>query len=865
MAEPIGAAYVELRASNAKFKEDMAGAARAAAAANNSIRGNMLKSQKAAKRATESLLSMKNAMRVLSVVGAGGFTIAFTKAIRVAADFEQSIANLSAITGATGKDLEFLSNKAREFGATTTLSASQAAVAFKIVASAKPDLLESRDALAAVTREVITLAEAASTDLPSAAKALTGSLNQFNKGAEEASRFINVLAAGAKFGSSEIFETAEALDKVGVIAAQAGLSFEQTNAALQVLAKGNIKASDAGTALRNVLLRLIRTGKDEFNPTLVGLSQALKNVRDAGLSDIEMMKLFEVRTLGAAQEMIQFLPLLDELEVKLTGTSIAYEQAATNTDTLTADVKALGSAFAELQIQLGEKTTPSLREFVQGMTEFLRDGERVRDVGLAIAAAFAAMALNAALARTGLYDIATGSATAEEALGRLAATSSALLTRLAPLLLLYATSLAVIDTYTEAQDRAARATEIFTSVIKPNRAEIEKLGISLDGLDPTNLNRVLEVIRNATAGGLDLAASMRAVAAGLTTEPVTLTAARVVSAAYDAGIADLEAARASLAAVQQTLQTQMAADEPESVISTIQNLVDVEADRVKELEASLIGLESQMADIAARATDGPMFQRVTLDGEDGDGIGGIGLTETEREALAKKLEAIRVSLLSEEAALNESYDRRLETVNTWYDELAIPNEEARRLQIQELEADHQNKLTDLTEKGAKDRQRAEERLNKAVTSARQRNLNLAIGILSTLGRESKAAAIASLIIQKSLAAAGVVSFTQMAIARANAELGLAAAPRVAQLLTQQTLSLGLIAGSAILEGSQIGGGGTGAPTAVTTEAGDSVETTIAPAGPTAPTVNITVIGTLSDNDLRNLQEQVQESALNGLS
>lgn len=864
MAEPIGAAYVELRASNAKFKEDMAGAARAAAAANNSIRGNMLKSQKAAKRATESLLSMKNAMRVLSVVGAGGFTIAFTKAIRVAADFEQSIANLSAITGATGKDLEFLSNKAREFGATTTLSASQAAVAFKIVASAKPDLLESRDALAAVTREVITLAEAASTDLPSAAKALTGSLNQFNKGAEEASRFINVLAAGAKFGSSEIFETAEALDKVGVIAAQAGLSFEQTNAALQVLAKGNIKASDAGTALRNVLLRLIRTGKDEFNPTLVGLSQALKNVRDAGLSDIEMMKLFEVRTLGAAQEMIQFLPLLDELEVKLTGTSIAYEQAATNTDTLTADVKALGSAFAELQIQLGEKTTPSLREFVQGMTEFLRDGERVRDVGLAIAAAFAAMALNAALARTGLYDIATGSATAEEALGRLAATSSALLTRLAPLLLLYATSLAVIDTYTEAQDRAARATEIFTSVIKPNRVEIEKLGISLDGLDPTNLNRVLEVIRNATAGGLDLAASMRAVAAGLTTEPVTLTAARVVSAAYDAGIADLEAARASLAAVQQTLQTQMAADEPESVISTIQNLVDVEADRVKELEASLIGLESQMADIAARATDGPMFQRVTPDGEAGGGMGGIGLTETEREALAKKLEAIRVSLLSEEEALNESYARRLETVNTWYDELAIPNEEARRLQIQELEADHQNKLTDLTEKGAKARERAEEKLNKAVTSSRQRNLNLAIGILSTLGRESKAAAIASLIIQKSLAAAGVVSFTQMAIARANAELGLAAAPRVAQLLTQQTLSLGLIAGSAILEGSQIGGGGTGAPTAVTTEAGDSVETTLAPAA-AAPTFNITVIGTLSDNDLRNLQEQVQESARAGLS
>ncbi|MBR7492814.1 phage tail tape measure protein, partial [Klebsiella pneumoniae] len=85
------------------------------------------------------------------------------------------------------------------------------------------------------------LAQAAGTTLPDATRTLALSLNQYGASAQEADRYINVLAAGAKYGSSEIVDTAAAIKNGGVAAAQAGVGFEQLNAAIQVLAEREIK------------------------------------------------------------------------------------------------------------------------------------------------------------------------------------------------------------------------------------------------------------------------------------------------------------------------------------------------------------------------------------------------------------------------------------------------------------------------------------------------------------------------------------------------------------------------------------------------------------------------------------------------
>lgn len=284
-------------------------------------------------------------------------------------EFEKSISDLAAITGAAGADLDKLTEASKEIGRTTTLTASQAAEAFKLIASAKPDLLENVAALEETTKAAVTLAEAAGLELPDAATALGESLNQFGEGAESAGKFINILAAGAKFGSSEINQTSEALRNAGTVAKLAGLSFEETNAAIQALAAAGIKGSDAGTKLRSVLIKLQVQANDQFNPAVVGINQALENLGEANLSVTEKVELFGERSVATADILIDQLDVLNRVEEQVTGTSEAYDQASKRTDNLDGDVKRLASAFEAFQLNLGNGMLPVLRNTIQAFTD----------------------------------------------------------------------------------------------------------------------------------------------------------------------------------------------------------------------------------------------------------------------------------------------------------------------------------------------------------------------------------------------------------------------------------------------------------------------------------------------------------------
>lgn len=293
---------------------------------------------------------------------AAAVAAALSKTIGVATRFEKSISELSAITGATGKDLTFLTDQAKLLGRTTTLSASQVATGFKLIASAKPDLLESGAALTEVTEQAITLAEAAGIELPAAATALAGSLNQFQAPAEEAGRFINVLAAGSKRGAAEIPELTESLKAAGTVAASAGLSFEETIANIESLAEVNLKGAESGTALRNIILLLQKQGIDKLNPAVVGLTSALENLNAEQRSDVEILKIFGVRNFAAVTALLARTQKTRDLQKAITGTLTAEEQALINTDNLDGSTKALNSAIEGLAISLGSVLVPGLQE-----------------------------------------------------------------------------------------------------------------------------------------------------------------------------------------------------------------------------------------------------------------------------------------------------------------------------------------------------------------------------------------------------------------------------------------------------------------------------------------------------------------------
>lgn len=303
------------------------------------------------------------------LAGLAGVGLSLGTIITTTRDYGQALSDLSAITGATGAQLKTLDEAAQEMGRSTEYSASQAVEALKLMASAKPELLQTADGLTEATKSALTLAQAAGSTLPDATRTLALSLNQFGAGAQEADRYINVLAAGAKFGASEIADTAAAIKNGGVAAAQAGVGFETLNAAIQVLAEREIKGGEAGTALRNVILALEKGTDKTLKPSVVGLSGALENLSKKNLSTAQAVKLFGVENINAASVLVDNRSKLDALTQALTGTQTAHEQAAIRVNNLNGDIMGLTSAFEGMIIKIGQSSTGPLRSGIQSVTD----------------------------------------------------------------------------------------------------------------------------------------------------------------------------------------------------------------------------------------------------------------------------------------------------------------------------------------------------------------------------------------------------------------------------------------------------------------------------------------------------------------
>ena len=326
------------------------------------------KSNVAAQRFDKSMGSM--IARFATFAAVGGVLV---NSIKKIADFEEAVSNLSAITGASGDDLDYLKAKAIEMGKATTKSSIDTITAFKLIASSKPELLTNAQALAATTKEAIVLSEASGLALPDAARALTGALNQFNLGADESSRLINVLAAGAKFAGAEIPDLSASMLEFGGIANSMGLSFEQAAASAEAIS-GQLKGSRAGMQLRNVFLRLASSTDRKLNPSIVGLNAALENLAPIQDDVNALEKMFGRQNVIAAQTLIQQRKEVENLTVALTGTSTAYEQASVNTDNLNSDVKRLSSAWEGFVLNLNQgegQISGFFRSMVKGVTNFI--------------------------------------------------------------------------------------------------------------------------------------------------------------------------------------------------------------------------------------------------------------------------------------------------------------------------------------------------------------------------------------------------------------------------------------------------------------------------------------------------------------
>lgn len=192
---------------------------------------------------------------ISSVLAAAGITKmlkevydAFSECVSVAADFEAAMSNVEAISGANGSEIAELTERAKELGATTAFTAQQVSEGMSYMAMAgwkTEDMMAGMDS-------VLSLAAASGEDLASVSDIVTDALTAFGLTAKDTGRFADILAATASNANTNVGMMGETFKYAAPVAGALGYSIEDVSVAIGLMANSGIKASQAGTTLRNI-------------------------------------------------------------------------------------------------------------------------------------------------------------------------------------------------------------------------------------------------------------------------------------------------------------------------------------------------------------------------------------------------------------------------------------------------------------------------------------------------------------------------------------------------------------------------------------------------------------------------------------
>lgn len=297
-----------------------------------------------------------------------GISTSIHSAVTANMEFEKSLSSLRSLTGVSADELNYFRTEAIRMGMDSTQSASQMVDAYKLIGSQMPELLKNKEALSATARAAVTLAEAAEIDVPTAAKALTGSLNQMGESSSRASEYINILAAASQQGSADIPYLNKAIENSGGTASSVGVKFNELVAAIEAIAPRITDASSAGTNLRNIFLTLEASTDNNLKPSVVGLSAAIDNLSKKNLNATELTKMFGKESVTAAIAILQEKDAFDKLSQSIKNTNTAYDQAEINNDNLAGSIGKLQSSWTSFI-----NTMAGSNGILKGIVDELRD------------------------------------------------------------------------------------------------------------------------------------------------------------------------------------------------------------------------------------------------------------------------------------------------------------------------------------------------------------------------------------------------------------------------------------------------------------------------------------------------------------
>lgn len=331
-----------------------------------------------------------------------------TAAIKVGSDFESQMSRVKAISGATGEEFNKLKEQAIQLGADTAFSSKQAAEGMENLAAAGFATNEIVDAMPGL----LSLAAAAGEDLATSSDIAASTLRGFGLEAKDMAHVADVLAANANRTNSSVAQTGEAMKYVAPLARAAGLSLEETAAAIGIMADAGIQGSQAGTTLRGAISRLSKPTDDmqeamdelgisfyDSNGKMKSLTEQVGMLRKAteGMTDEQKNNLLV--TLYGQEALSGMMALINEGEGSLGDLTEAYKNcdgeaqkaAETMQDNLSSALEQLGGSAESLGIVFYESVAENLKKTAQSATDSVNN----------ITEAFKSGGMNAAIQAAG--------------------------------------------------------------------------------------------------------------------------------------------------------------------------------------------------------------------------------------------------------------------------------------------------------------------------------------------------------------------------------------------------------------------------------------------------------------------------------
>lgn len=307
--------------------------------------------------------SIQNLSKVLGVLGAA-MSAAF--AFKVLSDFEQSMASVRAVTRSTGMEFDSLREKAKQLGASTRFTASDAAEAMRFLGQAG---FQANEILTA-SGDVLALAQAGSLGLADAAEISAKALRGFRLDVSQMNEVADLMAKAFTSSNTTVGELGEAFTYVGPVATSFKISIQDTTAAISALSDSGISASMAGTSLRGILTKLANPTKQaeaillkyvdsltELDVKSRGLIPVLETLAKSGMGVEDAMAVFGQRAGPGFEVLGASIEKMKEFQKQFQGIGgYAKETAAIMDDNLQGALLNFVSAMEDMIIGAAESS-----------------------------------------------------------------------------------------------------------------------------------------------------------------------------------------------------------------------------------------------------------------------------------------------------------------------------------------------------------------------------------------------------------------------------------------------------------------------------------------------------------------------------